>query len=70
MLSDVKVRKVGDSPLEGFELVNRKYLQQNGTSTNRPTVKLAVGQMYFDTTLGTPIWYNGSGWVDSAGASV
>lgn len=28
------------------------------------------GQMMFDNTLGKPIWYNGTSWVDSAGVSV
>lgn len=27
-----------------------------------------LGQMYFDTTIGFPVWYNGSIWVDASGA--
>lgn len=41
----------------------------SGTTANRPTSFLWVGRAYFDTTLGQPIWYDGSGWVDSAGSS-
>jgi hypothetical protein len=41
-----------------------------GTTANRPAVGLVTGQTYFDTTLGIPIWYNGTKWVNSSGASV
>lgn len=43
-----------------------------GTTANRPTVRLEVGQTYFDTSLGHPIWYdaNGStGWCDATGTA-
>lgn len=40
-----------------------------GTTAERPTGR-AVGTMYFDTTLGKPIWYNGADWVDATGAVV
>lgn len=42
---------------------------QSGTTTNRPTVGLFVGRPYFDTTLGQPIWWDGTSWVDADGAS-
>ena len=42
----------------------------SGTTTNRPTVKLQVGQYYFDTTLGIPIYWNGSNWINSTGTVV
>jgi len=29
-----------------------------------------VGVMFYDTTLGKPIWWNGSAWRDAAGAAV
>lgn len=45
-------------------------LTQSGTTANRPTARLWVGRMYFDTTLGKPIWYSGSAWVDATGAAV
>jgi hypothetical protein len=28
-----------------------------------------LGQMYFDTTLGEPLWYNGSNWVLATGVT-
>jgi hypothetical protein len=49
------------------------YLQKQvlaGTTTGRPTSELYAGLSYFDTTLGIPIWYDGSGWIDAAGVSV
>jgi hypothetical protein len=41
-----------------------------GTSANRPTEGLLVGQVYFDTTLGVPIWWNGSYWINAIGYPV
>jgi hypothetical protein len=43
---------------------------QNGATADRPTQNLQVGQFYFDTTLGYPIWYDGTDWVDAAGTVV
>lgn len=37
----------------------------NGTTANRPTKNLWIGRPYFDTTLGLPIWWNGTTWVNS-----
>lgn len=41
----------------------------SGTTANRPAWQTA-GMVYFDTTLGKPIWWSGSAWVDAAGTSV
>ena len=43
--------------------------QQATASSARPT-NPQLGEMNFDTTLGHPIWWNGSAWVDAAGATV
>ena len=43
---------------------------ENGTTANRPTQNLQVGQFYFDTTLGYPIWYNGTVWKNASGTTV
>lgn len=45
-------------------------LTQSGTTAKRPTSGLWTGRMYFDTTLGKPIWYKTAGWVDATGAAV
>ena len=41
-----------------------------GLTSQRPTLSLTIGQMYFDTTLKKPIWYDGTAWVDSTGVYV
>ena len=45
------------------------HVQWSGSTPSRPASP-SVGTMYFDTTLGKPVWWKGSGWVDSAGAAV
>lgn len=42
----------------------------SGTTAARPTERLQVGQYYFDTTIGRPIWYNGTNWINAAGTVV
>ena len=42
----------------------------SGTTANRPVQQLQIGQFYFDTTLGYPIWYDGTDWVDASGTVV
>jgi hypothetical protein len=46
---------------------------QSGTSTNRPTKNLYVGQPFFDTTLALPIWVqslNPTVWCNGSGTAV
>jgi hypothetical protein len=46
----------------------------HGLTANRPVetaqLPLPIGQYYFDTTLGIPIWYDGTNWVDATGTVV
>jgi hypothetical protein len=42
----------------------------SGETAGRPIERLQVGQYYFDTTIGLPIWWNGSDWIDAAGTVV
>lgn len=42
----------------------------SGTTADRPTLQLQIGQSYFDTTLGIPIWYNGTVWKNASGTTV
>lgn len=42
---------------------------RSGGTSERPS-NVQTGFMYFDTTLGKPIWYSGSAWVDAVGTSV
>lgn len=48
-----------------------KGVIRQGATTDRPAAaSIYAGFVYFDTTLGKPIWYNGSNWVDATGADV
>lgn len=65
----------GIMPNSWTEWVNQVYIvcfsvQQSGLTAERPTVNLWTGRPYFDTTLGKPIWYKTTGWVDATGAAV
>lgn len=43
-------------------------MQQTGTTVQRPNPAPFIGFMYFDTTLGKPIWAaTSTSWVDSTG---
>lgn len=44
----------------------------SGATENRPTKHLVVGQMYFDTTVGAPVFWNGTEWIqgNNGGGSV
>ena len=43
----------------------------SGTTTNRPSLENKYNDFqYFDTTLGKPIWWNGTKWVDATGTDV
>lgn len=59
-------RKLTDTPTDSLQVVNRKYVTLNGTSANRPTSSI-LGQYYFDTTLGQPVWWDGVSFVDADG---
>jgi hypothetical protein len=39
---------------------------QGGTTGQRPVTPVTY-QTYFDTTLGIPVWYTGTQWVNAAG---
>lgn len=64
-------RKLTDTPTDALQMVNRKYVTNNGTV--RPTSSV-IGQPFLDTSLasgrGKPIWWNGTGWVDATGTFV
>ena len=46
-------------------------IARSGDTASRPTSGLRfVGMFYFDTTIGKPIYWNGTAWVDSAGTVV
>lgn len=41
-----------------------------GTTADRPALTVANEKPYFDTTLGKPVWFNGTNWVDAVGTIV
>ena len=45
-------------------------IKHRGTTDERPDSGMLPGFQYFDTTLGKPIWHNGTGWVDALGNAV
>ena len=69
----------------GFKIIPRKVnrmknmtyvtvpIIHSGATENRPTEHLVVGQMYFDTTVGAPVFWNGTEWIqgnNGGGSSV
>lgn len=69
----------------GFKIIPRKInrmknmtyvtvpIIHSGATENRPTEHLVVGQMYFDTTVGAPVFWNGTEWIqgnNGGGSSV
>lgn len=61
-------RKITDTPTDDFMVVNRRYVTLNGNTASRPPSP-TLGQFFFDTSLGFPIWWNGSIWVKSDGTA-
>lgn len=53
-----------------FRIYDQGVLVQtyHGASGSRPNA--VVGLCYFDESLGKPIWYNGTNWVDASGSTV
>ena len=64
LVSGTNIKTINNESLLGSGNVN---LYKSGTTTQRPTTNLIVGIQYFDTTLGQPIWWNGTAWVDALG---
>lgn len=53
-----------------MEVFRQGKYQGKGLTAERPTDGLNDADWFFDTTLGKPIWYYSSGWIDATGASV
>lgn len=50
-------------------LVSPRLVLNGGTTAGRPASP-ATFEEYYDTTIGKPIWYNGTNWKDATGATV
>mgnify|MGYP001316092617 CR=1 FL=1 len=59
-----EARSYTDQKLEQLQQI--VLYRQAGPTSNRPD-GVAVGTVYFDTTLGKPVWWTGSDWVDAMG---
>lgn len=63
-------KKVTDTPTDNLAVVNRKYVNLYGSIAGRPQVSV-VGQQYFSTDLGYPIFRNSNNaWVSGTGSVV
>lgn len=64
-------RKLTDTPTDSLSVVNRKYVNMNGTVANRPNSSIAqVGQSYFATDTNIPMTYSTGGWRNGVGSIV
>lgn len=64
-------RKLTDTPTDNLAVVNRKYVQLNGSVAGRPSSSVAtVGQFYLPTDINIPTWYTTGGWRDGVGSIV
>ena len=59
-------RKVTDNPVDRNQVVPRGYVTRSFTTALRPTTSV-LGEMYFDTTVSKPVWWNGTNYQDAAG---
>jgi len=59
-------RKLTDTPTDRNQVVPRGYVTRNSTTALRPTTSV-LGEFYFDTTVGKPVWWTGSSYKDAAG---
>lgn len=57
---------VGDLQTDVGNLQTDKQDISSGATLARPETPI-LGQMYFDTDLGIPIWWNGTIWVNATG---
>ena len=65
--TEVVAKSVYDEKIQSLEseistLKAKLAAVASGTTEQRPTENLVVGQQYFDTTLGVPVFWNGTEW--------
>ena len=63
--AEANAKQYTDSQIEGIET----HPPIGGPTEERPLAPFLYG-CYFDTTLGIPIWWDGTKWVDAGGVSV
>lgn len=59
------------TPITGSDAATAKYADvfPTGSTGSRPTGPV-TGQRFFDITIGLPIWWNGTNWINAAGTIV
>lgn len=63
-------RKLTDTPTDNLMTVSRKYVNMYGSIAGRP-ISSVIGQQYFATDLGYPIFKSNNGaWVNATGSVV
>lgn len=64
------IRNLG-TPVTGSDAATAKYADvfPTGSTAARPTGPV-TGQRFFDTTIGRPIWWNGTNWINAVGTIV
>ncbi len=63
-------RKVTDTPTDDLQVVNRKYVNLNGSIAGAPKSSI-IGQQFFASDLGYPVYKHQNGrWVNSVGSVV
>lgn len=63
-------RKLTDTPTDDLQVVPRKYVNMYGSIASRPQNSV-IGQQYFATNLGYPIFRNSNNaWVSGTGSVV
>ena len=65
-------KRVGDTPNDALQLTPRKYVNLYGSVAGRPaSVAATIGQQYFNTTVGYPIFFTtNNNWVSATGSVV
>lgn len=65
-------KRIGDTPSDALQLTPRKYVNLYGSVAGRPaSIAATVGQQYFDTTNGYPIYFGtNNAWVNGAGSVI
>lgn len=65
-------RKLGDTPTDDNQLIPRGYANMNGSVAGRPIGSIAqVGQQYFASDVGYPIFFTtNNNWVSATGSVV
>jgi len=64
------IRKLTDTPTDDLQVTPRKYVNLNGSIASAP-VSSIIGQQYFASDLGYPVFKNSNyRWVNSVGSVV